>query len=203
MQGWMAMALYVWSPEPEPESLSASDRLQLTSEMSSTIPINIPAVVRDFFAKFPTHTYPDVPLPSKPTSQQTKTRATLWIAPPKPDHVLPSTNLLSRDVECLKWQAYIALRGLSDVGVRWDVAPDGSVDGRLPSLQTADRKVLGARMIPGWVDDALQAEEDAFEGYRDAAAKDESRAWVALLEGIVHVALVCVLLCFSKDHAEN
>ncbi|KLO10564.1 hypothetical protein SCHPADRAFT_942775 [Schizopora paradoxa] len=148
--------------------------------MASTIPI--PVAVHRFFAKFPLHIYPDSPLPQKNEVQ----RPSLWIAPPKST---VSGSVLSSDVECLKWQAYIALRGVKDLSVRWDVTPDGSVDGRLPSLQTADRKVLGARMIPGWVDDELQAEDDAFEGYKDATSKDESRAWVALLEGIVHTAL--------------
>lgn len=158
--------------------------------MASTSTIPIPLVVHRFFAKFPLHTYPDSPLPQKHVSQ----RPSLWIAPPKSS---ASGSVLSSDVECLKWQAYIALRGVKDLQVRWDVTPDGSVDGRLPSLQTADRKVIGARMIPGWVDEELQTEDDAFEGYKDAASKDESRAWVALLEGIVHTALVRLTLRFS------
>jgi len=148
--------------------------------------IPIPVAVHKFFAKFPLHSYPDVPLPPKQVSEDASPHSSLWIAPPKGT---TSGSVLSSDVECLKWQAYIALRGVKDVRVRWDVTPDGSVDGRLPSLQTADRKVLGARMIPGWVDDELQTEDGAFEGYKDAGSKDESRAWVALLEGIVHTAL--------------
>jgi hypothetical protein len=32
---------------------------------------------------------------------------------------------------------------------------------------------------------------DHLEGYKDEGARDESRAWVALLEGIVQGALVC------------
>jgi len=150
--------------------------------MASESTIPIPLAVHRFFAKFPLHTYPDTPLPQKHASQ----RPSLWIAPPKSS---VSGSVLSSDVECLKWQAYIALRGVKDVRVRWDVTPDGSVDGRLPSLQTVERTVLGARMIPGWVDEELQTEDDAFEGYRDAASKDESRAWVTLLEGTVHTAL--------------
>ncbi len=77
-----------------------------------------------------------------------------------------------------------------DVRVRWDVTPDGSVDGRLPSLQTVERTVLGARMIPGWVDDELQTEDDALKATGTLPRRTRARAWVALLEGTVHTALV-------------
>jgi metaxin len=96
--------------------------------------------------------------------------------------------------------------------VRWDVSPDGAVDGRLPNLHVQRGKVesegdgaggaggvrdqvggelLAAHMIPGWVDKMLGGDGDsAFEGYRDEAARDESHAWVSLLEGKIHAALV-------------
>ena len=76
--------------------------------------------------------------------------------------------------------------------MRWDIAPEGGIDGRLPSLFVhASRTVLGARMIPGWADEALGLDtQDAFDGYKDDAARDESRAWITLLEGTVHAALV-------------
>jgi metaxin len=51
-------------------------------------------------------------------------------------------------------------------------------------------------MIPGWAD-VIQGEHawnTALEGYIDEQAKDESRAWVALLEGSVHAALVHKIL---------
>ncbi len=132
---------------------------------------------------------------------------TLWIAP-------PSDNLLSSDVECLKWQAYLALRGLKDVRLRWDIAPEGCIDGALPNLHTPvadsllkserlsrsdgaeDGELLAAHSIPMWVDAKLGVDsaEDPLEGYADAEARIESRAWVALLEGVVHAALVCTRL---------
>jgi len=34
---------------------------------------------------------------------------------------------------------------------------------------------------------------DPLEGYKDEAARDENRAWVSLLEGVVHAALVCAV----------
>lgn len=131
------------------------------------------------------------------------TTPVLWITPP----VVSTSKVLSTDVECLKWQAYIALRGLSGVRVRWDVDPTGGVDGCLPNLWlppregqgTASRGVLlSARLIPGWADEAQgeHAWSSDLEGYIDEKAKDESRAWVSLLEGAVHAALVWLILLF-------
>jgi metaxin len=56
-----------------------------------------------------------------------------------------------------------------------------------------DGELLSARMIPTWVDAKLGVESasDENEGYVDESARDESRAWVSLLEGAVHAALVC------------
>ncbi|KAF8586554.1 hypothetical protein K439DRAFT_1615089 [Ramaria rubella] len=116
-----------------------------------------------------------------------------------------TSKVLSRDVECLKWQAYIALRGISGTLVRWDVDSSGGVDGRLPTLwlpekeelhsKTSRGQVLSARMIPGWADD-VQGEHvwnSDLEGYINEQAKDESRAWISLLEGSVHAALLSYL----------
>ncbi|EJD05691.1 uncharacterized protein FOMMEDRAFT_145137 [Fomitiporia mediterranea MF3/22] len=156
--------------------------------MTSSATIPVPAVVQKFFSKFPLYTYPYDDSESLRLASSRQTRPTLWIAPPN-----STKDVLSTDAECLKWQAYIALRGVKNVGLRWDIAAEGAVDGRLPSLvayEGGKPEVLGARMIPGWVDGVLQVEEDAFEGYRDTAMKDESRAWVALLEGTVHSALM-------------
>jgi metaxin len=160
--------------------------------MSSTF--TIPAPLRTFYSYFPLHTYP----PNLPKTCRPITKPTLWILPPRhPD----SDHLLSSDVECLKWQAFLALRGFSDIAVRWDVSPDGAIDGRLPNFHVpkgAGQKdehgageLLAAHMIPGWVEkEKISAEGDVFEGYVDEPARDESHAWVALLEGKVHAALV-------------
>lgn len=161
--------------------------------MASTSTIPIPAVVQKFFSSFPLYTYPDENV--SPQNKSHQTRPTLWISPPK-----SRTDVLSADVECLKWQAYLALRGVKNIGVRWDIAPEGGVDGHLPTLLSYDdgkTEVLGSRMIPGWVDGVLQKEDDAFEGYKDNEAKDESRAWVSLLEGTVHSALVSLFMHFK------
>ncbi|KAI5121027.1 hypothetical protein M0805_005972 [Coniferiporia weirii] len=156
--------------------------------MASTSTIPIPAIVHKVFSKFPLYTHPSVDAATCQNASL-QTRSTLWIAPPGPN----ANNVLSADVECLKWQSYIALRGVKNIGVRWDIAPEGGIDGRLPSLlavEVGKAELLGTRSIPGWVDGVLRKEDDAFEGYRDDLAKDESRAWVALLEGVIHSALV-------------
>jgi metaxin len=109
-------------------------------------------------------------------------------------------------VECLKWQAYLALRGLTGIKVRWDIAPEGTVDGSLPNLhvpiteslgsensqKSEDGDILAARSIPSWVDMKLgiDSSADPLEGYKDQEARVESRAWVSLLEDVVHAALV-------------
>jgi len=124
--------------------------------------------------------------------------------------------LLSADVECLKWQAYIALRGLNSIRVRFDVSSDGALENRLPNLhvplsesvlpkdqshnknprEEQDGELLAAQMIPTWVDAKLGVSgvQDENEGYIDKSARDESRAWVSLLEDVVHAALVCLLV---------
>ncbi|KAF8844872.1 hypothetical protein BDN67DRAFT_894033 [Paxillus ammoniavirescens] len=161
--------------------------------MASTL--TLPAPVQRFFAFFPLHTYPPVPVPVR----FPLVKPTLWIAPPRnPVHLDPSSSsdLLSADVECLKWQAYIALRGLSDIAVRWDVSPEGGLDGRLPNLHVpasgdSQTQLLPSHGIPAWVDGRVSGPVDALEGYKDEQARDESHAWVSLLEGTVHAALVC------------
>ncbi|KAK0228765.1 hypothetical protein IW262DRAFT_639112 [Armillaria fumosa] len=146
--------------------------------------MQVPAIIQKLLAPFPLYTYPPIPPPS-----QTKTHPTpcLWIHPPhSPDGVLSS------DVECLKWQAYLALRGLDHIAVRTDVDPQGSIDGQLPNLWDG-AQLLAARELPVWVDGKVDIGDDGgLEGYKDEAARDESRAWVALLEGCVHAALLLV-----------
>jgi hypothetical protein len=78
--------------------------------------------------------FPFARLPSNPApSRFALTSPTLWIVPPRSLDDGP----LSSDVECLKWQAYLALRSLTDIAVRCDiqVPPDGALDERLPNLQ--------------------------------------------------------------------
>ncbi|KAF9061898.1 hypothetical protein BDP27DRAFT_1428459 [Rhodocollybia butyracea] len=114
----------------------------------------------------------DYTYPSLHPNAKTVEEPTIWVHP-------PSSSLLSSDVEC---QAYLALRGL-----------DGAVGGRFPNLHpppdasptcswtannTGPVLLLSAQIVE-WVD-----------GYKDEAAKDESRAWVALLEEHVHAALI-------------
>ncbi|KAF8510079.1 hypothetical protein BU17DRAFT_55694 [Hysterangium stoloniferum] len=158
----------------------------------------MPDFIRSTYSRFPIYYTPAIPPPSTVPSST----PVLWIIPPNQ----ANSKILSRDVECLKWQAYIALRGMASIKVRWDIDPAGGVDGRLPCLWipplTQDEKdsvsglsrgeVLSARMIPGWADitEGEHVWNTDLEGYIDEQAKDESRAWVALLEGAVHAALL-------------
>jgi len=43
-------------------------------------------------------------------------------------------------------------------------------------------------MIPGWVD--TQAPTDGLDGFNDEEVKLESEAWISLLEGTVHAAMI-------------
>ncbi|KAI0261330.1 hypothetical protein BC834DRAFT_845610 [Gloeopeniophorella convolvens] len=145
----------------------------------------VPQPLAKLFSYFPLKTYP----PSLP-EKTPLTGPLLWIHPP------PNTDsLLSADVECLKWQAHLALRGVSGVGVRWDIAREGALGERLPNLQVpsalapdADGELLPAHNIPAWIDEHV-GPLDELEGYADVAARDESHAWIALLEGDVQAAL--------------
>ncbi|KAG2077937.1 hypothetical protein BDR04DRAFT_1087613 [Suillus decipiens] len=153
---------------------------------------SLPEPLQRFLSKFPLHTYPPIPV----TSIRPLQKPTLWIAPPRTTAVDQTSNsdILSTDVECLKWQAYIALRGLTSVAVRWDISPEGGIDGRLPCLHIpafggANSELLAPRSIPGWVDGQVGGGNDPFNGYSDETLKNESHAWVSLLEGVVHAAL--------------
>lgn len=158
--------------------------------MASTL--TLPAPIKKAFSFFPLHTHPPVPL----SVRYPLVKPTLWIAPPRT--LLDgnaSVDILSSDVECLKWQAYIALRGLTDIAVRWDIPPEGALEGRLPNLHVpadvdSENQLLVAQNIPGWVDSRVASGVDTLEGYQNQQAKDESHAWVSLLEGIVHATLV-------------
>ncbi|KAI0636411.1 hypothetical protein C8Q77DRAFT_1051288 [Trametes polyzona] len=167
--------------------------------MASPLALSLPPPLRHFFSLFPLYTHPPIDSPDK---ARPVTSPTLWIHVPWS----PDADVLSSDVECLKWQAYLALRGLSDIAIRWDVSPDGALDNRLPNLHIPLRtlpgasqevkvqddgegELLPAHLIPEWVDGRVGA-LDELEGYVDAAARDESRAWVSLLEGNVHAALM-------------
>ncbi|KAG5643228.1 hypothetical protein DXG03_001312 [Asterophora parasitica] len=125
-------------------------------------------------------TRPAVPVPRTPF-----TAPTLWILPPH-----AADGPLSADVECLKWQAYLALRQISNIHLRTDIHPDGALDARLPNLHAGPGSLLAAHHIPQWADQQRPAPADPLEGYPDEPARDESRAWVALLEGTVHAALL-------------
>ncbi|KIK59584.1 hypothetical protein GYMLUDRAFT_245254 [Collybiopsis luxurians FD-317 M1] len=184
--------------------------------------MQVPGPLKTLFSYFPLYTHP----PLHPQSKSTLEGPTIWVYPPKHSSdnqtAAGSTEtVLSSDVECLKWQAYIALRGLSKIRVRFDVDAQGAVDGRLPNLHVPfdasaagdgyswraavqnakntdtgnvdnSSELLSAPQIVEWVDVKLahSALDDEWEGYRDEAAKDESRAWVALLEGDIHAALI-------------
>ena len=170
--------------------------LSLAHIMASIL--TLPTPVKKAFGFFPLHTHPPVPL----SVRYPLVKPTLWIAPPRTS--LEGSDILSSDVECLKWQAYIALRGLSDIAVRWDIPPEGALEGRLPNLHvpadaSAENQLLTAQNILSWVDSRVASGVDTLEGYRDQQAKDESHAWVSLLEGVVHATLVRRGLPFLKQ----
>ncbi|GBE81765.1 hypothetical protein SCP_0401380 [Sparassis crispa] len=154
-----------------------------------TSSLSLPASLRQFFALFPLYTHGPVlsPYTAKPVRSPT-----LWIHSPWD----AEADVLSSDVECLKWQAYLALRGVTDVDVRWDMASEGAIDARLPNLHVPPKEgeagggdLLPAHLIREWVDGRVGGGEGPLEGYVDEAARDEGRAWVALMEGNVHAAL--------------
>jgi metaxin len=107
-------------------------------------------------------------------------------------------------VRCLAWQAHVALRELPRVRARWDVAPAGALGGRLPNLHVAaaavpetgsgSTKAGSSQLLPpdeisAWLDAQVGALGE-YDGYADERAREESKAWVALLEGPVRAALV-------------
>ena len=160
--------------------------------MTSLIPI--PPLLKAFFSHFPLYTYPAIQTRERENCSKLPT---LWIHPPFD----PSSSFLSSDIECLKWQAYIALRGLSSISVRWDLPPDAGIDGHLPNLCTysesaADYELLDRKMIPGWVDTQVPA--DGLDGFNDEEAKLESGAWISLLEGTIHAAVVRTICHVSQ-----
>ena len=151
-----------------------------TATMQSLL--SVPQPLAKLFSHFPLKTYP----PSKPAKVPI-VAPLLWIHPPEKEGVL------SADVECLKWQAHISLRGIQDVSVRWDISQEGALGGRLPNLQVSsdheDGELLAAQSILAWIDEKVGPLDD-LEGYKDSESRDESHAWIALLEGDVHAALV-------------
>jgi metaxin len=132
-----------------------------------------------FLSHFPIQTLPPVPITTK-----LFTFPTIWIHSPQ-----ISDSPLSADVECLKWQAYLALRGINHISIRTDISQQGAIDRRLPNLHISLHELLPAHHIPSWADSHLSDTADELEGYKDQVARDESRAWVSLLEGHVHAAL--------------
>ncbi|KAG6880245.1 hypothetical protein C0992_001813 [Termitomyces sp. T32_za158] len=99
----------------------------------------------------------------------------LWICAP-----LAGDAPFSADVECLRWQAFLALRGIP-VHLRTDIDPAGALDQRLPNLHAANDELLPANAIQDWASKHVP---------NDDSLPDESHAWFALLEGPVHAALL-------------
>lgn len=85
------------------------------------------------------------------------------------------------------------MRKVPEVKLRWDVQPDGGINGVLPSLHLPNGDLLGAPRIPTWVDSVLHASIEELEGYKTAELRDESRAWITLFERDVHAALVSIV----------
>lgn len=165
----------------------------------------MPRFIQRFYSLFPLYTYEGDSQFISPPFYQHNTRPTLFIVPPSD----PTRSLLSSDIECVKWQAYLTLRGFN-VNLRWDLAAEGALDGKLPNLyivpsttvlenqrngdfQTCRLRgeLLESKRIPSWVssDVAIPLGDPILEGYKDEEARNESRAWISLLEGDIHSAL--------------
>jgi metaxin len=168
--------------------------------------IPLPEALRIFFSKFPLQTYPAI----ERTGDIQPDEPTLWILPPDD----PSSSVLSSDVECLKWQAYIALRprdtsegDRKGVKVNWNMSPAAGVDGMLPTLciqrhnpkvNRREWKFLGPKGIAEWIDGPVELRE------KDNVFRDEMEAWIQLLEGDIHDALVCSkILCRASLDAKT
>ena len=152
----------------------------LAVEMST---LSVPASVQKLFSIFPLHIVPEQRASTTPSSP------TLWIRPP-----VSTLSSQSQDVVCLKWQAYLVLRGIRGVRLRWDIGHDGAVHGRLPNLHLPDGELLEARKIPAWADRVHGSNIDVLEGFRTIELKDESRAWTSLLESSLQAALVRIVV---------
>jgi metaxin len=140
---------------------------------------------------FPLVTYPPLTI-TAPLSAKDTSEPVLWVHPAQEEE---SPNL-SQDVECLKYQAYLALTltGLR-MKIRTDVDEQGAMNGKLPNLY-ANGKLMERHDIFGWAaEERGQPEEPEWDGYRDEKTKEESLEWVKLLEGVIHHALrVCLNL---------
>ena len=126
-----------WETDAPSRGASSCVRLLLSATVISRkrrMATVLPAPLRTLFSHYPLYTYP--PTASPYQAQPIRTPA-LWVRPPRTSS--SSSNVLSSDVECLKWQAYLALKfsqtaNPASIAVRWDVAPSGAVEGRLPNL---------------------------------------------------------------------
>ncbi|KAF8319352.1 hypothetical protein DL93DRAFT_2108678 [Clavulina sp. PMI_390] len=143
--------------------------------------MEVPPIVRKFYSYFPLYYNEDETVNSSPPNP------TLWVAPGFGD------SPLSGDIECLKWQTYLALRKTPSIRTRYDVQPDGGPGGILPALHLPNGEVLSPARIPGWADEILAAPLDPLEGYPSEKLRDESRAWISLFEGVIHGALLVTL----------
>ena len=144
--------------------------------MSST---SLPEPLRRLFSSFPLHTYPAVYVSHLPT------HPTLWVLPSK-----SSSSGISSDVECLRWQTYIILRGISNIRTRTDIVEEAGAEGRLPSLHLPSGELIAAQHIATWIDQQAATPLGELEGFKDMTSRDESRAWISLLEGPVRAELV-------------
>ncbi|KAG8829815.1 hypothetical protein FRC17_005987 [Serendipita sp. 399] len=189
--------------------------------------VPMPTFLQRFYSLFPLHVYEGpLPFPTdafsslvEGTKDSEKTWDTLQEYPSddmnaspilfihKPTE--PSKSLLSSDIECVKWQAFLALR-TGSIRVSWDLAPEGALGGKLPNLylpsprrqegtkQASHFNVTGelleSRRIASWINGEMGqrtqkerhradwGEDRMLEGYKNAEARDESRAWITLLE---------------------
>lgn len=186
----------------------------------------MPGPLKKFYSLFPLYIYPHTEIPPPPAFRTPKglneddedgykvkaiaAHPTLFILPPKD----ASKSLLSSDIECIKWQAYLALREIhGGLRLSWSLASEGALDGQLPNLylpppqqllnkyppgsnKEIKGELLESKRITSWIDGELgktTTDDDVsgiLEGYRSEEARDESKAWLSLLEGDIDAAFV-------------
>jgi hypothetical protein len=171
-----------------------------TTHSHSKLPI--PPALRSFFSRFPLHTYPAVKrsdsfVLSYDAADNT-TVGTLWVVPPS----ALEGSALSADVECLKHQALAALLSyptsqstskIVRIGLRYDIATEGGVNGHLPTLHVhqkpGESRLLGKGKISEWMLGNMRSGEGDASNWEDGLGA-ESATWIELLERDVRDALV-------------
>ncbi|CAE6440694.1 unnamed protein product [Rhizoctonia solani] len=106
-----------------------------------------------------------------------------WAVGPEsgiPKLVLPvgAKKPLGVDIDSLNGSLEDEDAGISE---KVDISEKGSDRMEIEAI----REIIDPARIPAWVDAVQGRSVDGLEGFIDAATRDESRAWVALLDGVL------------------